>query len=281
MTLIGHKHSAVIATLLAMAAMLSCGNKPEGRDVAARVGSVSLTDAEIAQVIPSGLSQEDSLERVNQYVDSWISNRIVSEVAAKNIRNGEEIERMVDDYRRQLIMMEYRRQMVSRDTALAVTSALIQDYYEAHSAEMKLREPMVKGVFVAMSAQSPLLRSVRKLYQSEKADDIEKLEKITLTEAMGYDYFRDRWLPWSQVADKLPGKPVMPAKGAHIELTEDGITYLLYVTQTLGAGERMPLEAAEPHIRRTLEGLRQVELDRRLRNELYQKSLKSGKVWRR
>lgn len=275
------KLHAVIATLLAVAALLSCRGEQAGREVAARVGNATLTDGEIQQAIPAGLSAEDSLARVNEFIDSWISNRIVSEIASKNIRNSEEIERMVEDYRRQLIMLEYRRQMVSRDTALAVTAAQVADYYEAHREEMRLKEGMVKGVFVAMSSQSPLLPTVRKLYASDKTADIERLEKITLTEAMGYDYFRDRWVAWSQVADKLPGAPALPSRGSHTEVTADGITYLLTVTDILRPGETMPAEAAEPHIRQTLEALRQVELDKKLRNELYQKSLKKGDVWRR
>lgn len=286
MTFLKHKLTGAVATagillLPAATALTSCKKEAVANNVAARVGSAQLTDAEIARAIPSGLSDEDSLALVNDYIDVWIVNELVSEIAAKNIHNLEEIDRMTEEYRRNLIMAEYRRLKVQEDTSLAIKQSQIEDFYANYGGEMRLKEPMIRGIFIAISKNSPQLAGVRRWYNSTKDADIEKLEKVGLTEAVNYEYFRDRWVPLSRIVERIPGKPQPNGKNEHIDVTDETTTYLLSISDYLPAGASMPLSAAEAGIRERLEAIRQVTLDRKLRRQLYKKAIGDGTAWRR
>lgn len=279
--LYGAVASASVLILPMATALTSCRQAPTEASIAARVGNSVLTDEEISRVIPLGLPAEDSLAMVSDYIDMWIVNELVSEIAAKNIHNLEEINRLTEEYRRNLIMEEYRRLKIEQDTSLAVTKTQIEDFYANYGGEMRLEEPMIKGIYIAVAKNSPQLPGIRRWYKSTKAEDIEKLEKVGLTEAVNYEYFRNNWMPVSRIADRIPGKPKPEHKGQTIEVSDDATTYLLSISDYLPEGASMPLSAAEPGIRERLEAIRANEIDRLLRNRLYDKAIDNGTAWRR
>lgn len=287
MTFLKHKVIGAVALasflmLTSATALISCSHKEEKPGVAARVGNKELTDAEVVAALPLGLSEADSIAFASDFIDHWIINELIGEIAAKNINNLEEIEKLTQEYRRSLIIDEYRRQKAAQDTSLSVTKQQIEDFYANHGGEMRLKEPMIRGIFIAISTASPQLPAVRRLYHSAKSDDIDKLDKIGLTEAVNYEYFRDRWLPLSAITGRFPGgKPGVTHKGQNIEVNEEGNTYFLSISDFLPAGASMPLSAAEPEIRERLEAARQMEIDARLKHQLYEKAIKKGTAWKR
>lgn len=266
--------------MLVPLAACTSANTEAPADVVARVGNATLTHSDLAKAMPSGLSAADSTAFAEAYVRTWVSDNLITEIAVEHLSNVDEIDRMVEDYRRQLIMWHYRQLMVRSDTALAITDAQLHDYYAGHQADLKLTQPMVRGIYVKMESDSPDLAQVRRLYKSAKQADIDKLEKVDMHGAIHYDYFRDRWVPWQQIVTKIPAEIPTSGlrKGYTFELNKDGFTYLLSVTDVLAAGASMPFEAAEEQIRETLEALRLTELDALLRQRLYEEAEASGRL---
>lgn len=268
--------------LLSAAALTSCGGPKENAEGIAGVGSKVLTAEEVAAAIPLGLPAEDSVRMAAEFVDQWIINELLGEVAEKNIVNLDEIDRLTEEYRRNLIIDEYRRLKLAQDTSLAVTRPQIEEYYANYGGEMRLKEPMVRGIFIAISATSPQLQGVRRWYSSTKEDDIEKLEKVGLTEAVNYEYFRDRWVPLSAITGRFPAPaPTVSAKGQKFEAQDEEMVYLLSVSDFLPAGASMPLSAAEPEIRSRLEAARKTQIDARLKQQLYDNAFNTGKAWKK
>lgn len=244
------------------------------------VGAAELTEADIRRAVPAGLSEADSLAFVDAWVNTWISDRLISELAAGELPDGvmEQIDEAVEHYRRQLIAAEYREMAVAADTALAISPADVDAYYSENSAQLKLTEPMVRGIYIKIGADDPALTDVRRLYASPRQADIDRLEKVGLRGAIHYDYFRDQWIPWSQVISKIP-REVAPGelhKGFRLDAEADGFVYLLSLSDVLPAGATMPPSAAEPLIREILDARRRGELDARLRARLRDRALSTG-----
>lgn len=268
--------------LLSVAALTSCGEKDIKTEGLAGVGNKTLTASEVAAAIPVGLSVADSARIAENYIDQWIINELLGEVAEKNIANLDEINRMAEEYRRNLIIDEYRRLKLAQDTSLAITQQQIEDFYANYGGEMRLEDPMIRGIFIAISASSPQLSGIRRWYMSNKEDDIEKLEKVGLTEAVNYEYFRDRWIPLSTIAGRFPAPaPQVSRKGQNIETSDDNTIYLLSVSDYLPTGASMPLSCAEPEIRRRLETARRAQIDARLKQQLYDDAMEKGKAWKK
>lgn len=275
--------AAIVAGALgALTAMAACSSDtaPAEDGMLARVGSHTLTLADVRKAAPAAMTQADSAAFAEAYINSWITDQLILQVASRHVRNTAEIDRLVEQYRRDLIMWEYRRMAVNADTALALKPTDLHAYYDAHPDEMKLDEPMVRGIYLKLEAGDPALSTVRVLYNSPRQDDIDRLEKVGLKGAVHYDYFRDQWIPAEQIITKIPKDIAMSdlRKGYTVDVEVDGFAYLLSVSDVLPAGATMPFEAAEPRIRETLDALRRTELDAILRQRLRDEALGDGRL---
>lgn len=279
---------AAIATGLIMnlAALAACHKQADkepvvaGDDAIVRVGDAILTRPELQHAMPANLSQADSAAFADAYVRTWISDNLISEIAVRNVGNTEEIDRLTDEYRKSLIMWEYRRRVVESDTSMQVTDADIKAYYDSHLTDMRLRHPMIRGIYIKIESDAPALKDVKRWYKSPKQDDIEQLEKVGLHGAIHYDYFRDLWIPWEQIITKIPHEISESdlRKGYTLDVQSNGFTYLLSVSDILPAGAKIPYEAAAPRIRETLEAVRLTEIDEELRRRLYQQAQEAGEI---
>lgn len=269
----------------AMVALASCSRStpPDERDILVRAGNAILSRQELQKAIPYGLSPEDSAKFAKSYIAGWIDNEIIDEIALSNIHDTREIDRMVADYRRELIMREYRKRMSDENATASPTNAEIEAYYEAHKEQLRTSEPLLRGTYIKTSDHSPHIAEMRRWYRSTKPGDIDRLEKVCIDDAVSYDYFRDRWVEWSVVESKIPydfGTNPDQFLRTHksVDTTHGGSTYLLAITEYLPAGSIKPIEIARPEIKERLIATHRMEYDRKLRKELYDMAIKSGEI---
>lgn len=249
----------------------------------ARVGLATLTRAELLAAMPSGLSTDDSTRFARAFVRNWIDTRLIEDVAAEQV-DMERIDAMVQQYRRDLILRDYRdRRFAAEAAGMTFSDSVIADYYERHSAELTLDRPLIRGVYIKLPDESKDLKAIRNLYRSAKPADIDRLEKEVLGQAIHYDYFRDRWIEWEQVESRIPYDfGANPAEWLrtqrNLDVSLGGFTYLLEVSDVLPAGSPMPLQAARPVIEERLTAERRRAYDSALRTRLYDESLASGRL---
>ena len=252
-------------------------------DVLASVGTSMLTVDDLRDNTPLGLSSEDSVLFCRAYIKQWIDSRLVSEIAVRNISGTEKIDKMVEEYRNDLIMKEYKRLMYEENGGRWFSVDTLKSYYDNHKSDFILKKPLVRGIFLKLPQDAPRLQDVRKWYCSDNSDDIERLEKYTLQDAVQYDYFRDRWTDWNDIQNHIPmdfgGSPDMfLKKNDNFEMTRDGYTYLLSVSEYLPSGSEAPFELVEESIKDLFANENRVEYDRMLRKLLFERGVKSGDV---
>ena len=142
-----------------------CGRKGKASDsvkseALLSVGDSVLTLNDVVSRIPLGLSSEDSVTMFNTIVDAWLEDMLLTEVASVNIPDMDRIEKMVSDYRRRLIIMEYRK-LVRKDGEKKVDKDEIKDYYRNNSDEMRLEHPVVKGIYIKIPSNAEKIEKVK------------------------------------------------------------------------------------------------------------------------
>lgn len=259
---------------------VACSSKNEDNnipdDILAGYDGDYITKRDVLKILPGGLSPEDSARFVKAYVNGWIQSELLSKEASEYV-DMNEIDRLVEEYRRDLILTSYRRLMFEQNVD-AIPDDSIQDYYEKHKNEFILERPMVKGTYLKVPDDAKNIRTLKRLYKSDRADDADKLEKEVLSSAIHYDYFRDRWIDWEQIETKIPEDFGNSAdqwllKHNTLEKSVGGFTYLLYITQTIPSGSPMPVEAARSQIVNRLLNINRPNYDKALISNLYQMAL--------
>lgn len=276
-----------LACCFAVFLIVSCGRKhgdsDTAGDVLARVGESVLTLNDVTSLIPAGLSADDSIRFVRGYARNWIDNKLVGEVAVKNIPDSKSIDRMVEEYRIELIMWEYRKRMFDQHAPSFLNDDSLKSYYEVHSGEWLSETPLLKGIYVRVADSDPRLNDIRKRYRSSKTSDLETLEKYALSETVDYDYFRERWTDWETLAARMPvDKDFLPdaywSRHKSLEISKNGQVYMLSVLEYLPVKSPMPYEVAVEAVKDRLANERRVQFDRELKDELLADGLNSGDV---
>lgn len=257
-------------------------NSSSDNTVLVKVGRESLTVAELSKELPAGLTDEDSTKFARAYIRNWIDNRLVSEIAATDI-DMTEIDKMVNEYRNQLIMWEYRRQMFESHSESNMPEDSILAFYNQNREDFKLSRPLIRGVYVKLEEDSKDVKAIKKLYKSTKTEDLDHLEKLANNSAIHYDYFRDKWIDWEQVESRIPydfgpNPDAFIKSHRNLEISLGGFTYLLSISDYLSTGSIMPLETARPLIESRLINRKRKDYDANLRKRLYDNAIKTGKI---
>lgn len=280
----GNLRPMALVAFVASMLLAGCGKK-DARPVQsegwlARVDNSYLTAAEVVAALPAGMTADDSLRFVKAFVNNWIDSKLISDVAIDEVDMGQ-VDQLVEEYRRNLIVSLYRRAMFESHAA-EISEDSVVAFYETHRDQWKLQKPMVRGTYVKLPDGASNLRTLRRLYSSEKAADIDRLEKEVLSSAIHYDYFRDRWVDWVQIESKIPYDFGDASKwlSSHrtLDFSSGGFTYLLYISEILPAGSTVPLEGVRSDIIDMMLRSDRQNYDARLDRQLRESALESGRL---
>lgn len=273
----------IIPAFAVLMALLSCRGPgradPIGEDVLVTVGDSSLTLREVLLQIPAGLAPDDSAALFKGIVDNWVCDLVLADVAEKNIPDMERIDRMVEAYRNNLIVMNYLQSM-DEGAYVKIPEEQVKNYYDTHREEFVLEQPLVKGVYVRVTESDPSLENLRKWMTKLDESSIDNIEKMGLRQATAYEYFCDQWIEFGQLADRIPyrfGDADEFVRGNHyFETSSSGSVHMLNLTESLPSGSEMPYEFAKQKISEILLSTHIGEVRERLKNDIYRRKISEG-----
>lgn len=273
-----------ICTILALSVWGCCSKQKPSSDALARVGTVVFTQQQLDEVMPVGLSDSAQVVFANRYIDEWIAEQLFYEMARKNLPDVERLETLVETYRRDLFIYEYRKRLCDERITSTIPDDTLRSFYDQHSAEFKLHKPIVKGLLLKVPENAPQLASLRKWVKEAGTNGVENIEKYAIKNAIGYDYFFDRWVWFDDVKDNIPCDFVDDSNflrsNKTFECKNDDTIYLLYIDSYLNTGEIMPYEFAQARITEILLNEQRVEFNKELERELYNEAIADGKAER-
>lgn len=237
---------------------------------------------DLQAVLPAGLSKDDSLLFADHYIRNWVEDILLYDKAQSNIPNNDEIEKLVENYRKALIMHTYQQALIHQQLSEEISEQDLTDYYEKNQALFKVERPLMKGLFIKVPLTAPQLANVRRWYKTETREAVEHLEKYSLQNAVKYEYFYDKWVPVSDVLDLMPLKtPDVEDyldKNRHVELKDTAFHYFLNVSDYRRIGEQEPYEFARTQVKDMLLNMKQVEFMKQVKDDLYQRAVKRDKI---
>jgi hypothetical protein len=208
-------------------------------------------------------------------------------------KKKQEIERLVEDYRRSLYAYEWERYLVSREMSQHVVDTVILAYYEAHKEKFVLRETILRGALLVVPNQAPGLDKVKKqlaqlasaqvqMQGDEQIEVLEQLEKYAYQNASGYELFLEEWKTASQILLRMPFEEdnlhKLLKQKRQVSMQDSLNTYVLQVSEMYVRGEQMPLDFARGEIEKIILSQRQVEFIQQKREEIYKEALEQGKL---
>lgn len=272
-----------VSAMMVLLVTFACGRPgapaEAEEDALVTVGDSTLRLADVVRRIPAGLDSEDSLRMFHNIVSSWVDGLVLSNVAQRNIPDMRRIDRMVQEYRNNLIISEYMR-LMSEHSVNDVDEKSMKDYYLGHADEFMLDQPLVKGAYIRLDEGDSQLPNLRKWLADFSDDSFDKIERSGLRHATAYEYFGDAWHEWGEVAERIPYRffdaDAFVKSTKDFETAYDGSVYLLHISDHVPSGDIMPYEYARIKIAEMMR-VEDINASRaKLKTDIYRRMIKDG-----
>lgn len=279
---------SLLVWLLSVSLMLSsCHKREEVKYVSGKTPLVELDgnvlyQEDLLQVLPVDISEADSAQFANRYIENWLSELLLYQNAERNVRDDKQIEELVENYRRSLIVHEYQQLLIEQKIEQDITMQEIETFYNDNKNLFVLEEPILKGLFIKLPLSAPNQNSIMKLYRLRDDESYDEIEKYCIRNAPYYEFFYDYWHSVSDIEILLPSMEVSLQdylnKNDYLEIKDDEFLYLLNVSEYLPKGSVAPIEQVESRIKRLLINNKAVSYIQKIKKDLYNSAIENNRV---
>ena len=155
--------------------------------VVARVGKHKLYQSEVSAYIPSDVSPADSTNLALQYINSWATDLIFSDMAQTQLSKAErDVTAELEAYKRDLLRFRYEQRFIGDRLDTLVTEDQMLTFYEKHKNLFVLDRPIMKVRFVDIYKNVENKDRIIRLLSSNKPKDMEEVEGLANKYAIRY-----------------------------------------------------------------------------------------------
>ncbi len=270
--------------LLTFVVISSCAHKtPDStRKPLLEVEGKFLYADEVQQIIPPNVNDTDSTEIAKSYIRKWVTDVLMYENAKRNVTNAEEIDQLVESYRKSLTIHQYQQKMIEQRLPKEPTEEELKTFYTEYSNQLVLKESIIKGLLLIIPKNASKLNQVRSWVQSGNAKALENIDKYSLQNAISYDYFGDKWLPLSEILKRMPLKIEDASKfvsaNRFVETSDSTEHFLLRIEAFKLSGQVEPYEMAKDRIVNILLNKKKADFITKFENEIYNDAVSNESV---
>lgn len=249
------------------------------REPVARVQSAVLYKDDLAGISPPTATKEDSIARIEAYVDSWIRKQLVISQAQKQINIDEAaLERKILDYRYSLIAYEYQTFYIKNNLDTAVSSTEIQEYYQKNLDNFILKQNIIRATFLKVPKNAPNTKRIRDWIFSKSDEARNELKSYCLSFSAAYHISDSTWMFFDELVRnsplwEIPNKVQFLKMNPYYETEDENFLYYLKVDEYRISDNVSPLEFVRDEIKNIILNKRKVELAKKLEDEVYNDAL--------
>lgn len=263
--------------LITLAIIISCCTRETGttnEKPLARVFDNYLYPSELKGVVPSGISGQDSVSILNDFVEKWIRSQLLLNIAEINLTEQEkDVSREIENYRSSLLIYAYQQSYLQQKLDTLVNESEIEEYYSENKANFILNEPMMRGLFIKLPLNSPEIYRVRQWYRSDNDEDLKKLEAYCFNNATVYDHFNEDWVNINEVVRMIPSDDKILLNTlknrSYIEIRDQNYYYFVSAKELAFEGAVTPYELVKNSIHSIILNKRKVQLISELESSIF------------
>lgn len=275
-----------IIPLLALCSVLFFSCKKESADTNRQqileVEGRFLYLEDIQEIIPPNVNPKDSAEIAQSYIRKWVTDVLLYENAKRNIGNKTEIDQLLEEYKKSLIIHQYQQKLLKERLPKQPSEDEIKAFYEQYKEQLTLKENVIQGILLITPETAPQMANVRNWVKSGNEKALENIEKYSMQHAISYDYFADRWLPFSEILKRLPlqleNQSDYLSGRKFVELSDSTKHYFLSIKNARMIGQTEPYEMAKPKIINLIMNKLKSDFITNFEAEIYNDAIKNESV---
>jgi len=268
------RYLSVISALILLSNGCSLFTENNQEEPVARVFEQYLYLSDISHAIPVGSSMQDSVVLSKRYVDVWVKDQLMLNIAEQALTEEQkDFDKQIAEYRRSLLIYSYRQKLLQQKLDTIVPDSEVQSYYQENISNFILGQDVIKGTYIRVPITAPRIDELRGWSRSNSEDDLDQMEKYCISYADKYSYFNNTWVYFSSIKVQLPMQISQPSRylryNRNIETTDELCRYFLHVTDHLPEGEVTPIELVSDDITNIIMNKRKIEFFQDLEQSVY------------
>lgn len=171
----------------------------------AKAGNEGLSKVEFNQLFQSVYAGKDSAEIAQGIISAWAGETLIYLEAQQNLGEEEaQINKQVEDYRRNLLSHLYLNKIVEANLDTAITEEEIVEYYTYHRDNFILKDNIVKVDYIKVPIQAPELEKIKKLLKTQNPKDKATLVDLCSKNAENFFLNDSTWLYTADIRKEIP-----------------------------------------------------------------------------
>lgn len=276
-----------ILVLLFAALMQSCeyfdfdfGSQGE-EDVIARVNDAYLYKADIESLVNASMSKEDSTIIVNNYIDRWATQQLLTDRAKLNINleRQQKFDKMVEDYRNQLYTKAYSDAMVIKALDSIVDDNEVEQYYEENKETFTLNETLYQLRYIRVNDAREAYRLKREFVRFDEKDrdtlssSIAEYTVHNLNDSIWKSY--KSWVAEIPVLEKAETWQLKNTQN-YVQLKDSLGVYMMYIQDRRERGSQAPMQYVRATVEQIILNKRKQDLIKQLRTDITKDAIKNN-----
>lgn len=259
--------------------ILSCdwiqNGEGEDENVLARVGNSTLYKKDILYNPSLG----DSISVYSTQINLWIKKQLVLNSAFQNDEIMNDIQNKVDKYKESLMLFEFEKYLFTNTDKIDISSQEISNYYEENIQDFILPFNLVKALYVKVPIDAPSINVFR--------NNLRKYPNADTSEIVSYSFqFAEKsfledstWIKFDDIMMNLPfpadtDRTRFLRTRTYYESRDEQYIYFLRILDKKFVGDFSPITFEEEIINTILLNNRKQELFDKLRDSIYNNSIR-------
>jgi len=260
--------------------LLMCTGQNESEDtIIARVGEKILRNNNLAEVIPDGLSENDSILMANDYIKKWIQKELLLQKAEENLTAEQKnVTNELMEYRNSLIIYKYKNELLKQRMDTTVSDQQIQEYYEKNEDNFNLNKNIIKAIFIKIPNEIANPEQLKTYSDDTSVEGLSELREYCLQYAKGFDIFIDNWVDFELVLKNLPQEIIDPenfvANNKIVEMNDSTYYYLVNIHDFRLKNQVAPMEYVKTNIKNLILNQRKIEFLKNIEKNVYTEGIR-------
>ena len=233
--------------------------------------------------LPSFLSEQDSILRYLNYIETWAKEKILYDLSLTNLSQSKknDLDLLVEKYKVDLYINSYKDLIVNSRIDSIVTDEEIESFYNRNIGNFKLNENLLKYRYLKVPSDNINISRIRRYIQRLNENDREFLDSLNfqfadlkINDTM---WFTEREVISSIEFINQKNKSNYMRINRLYELEDDQYTNYFIVKDLLKSGNIPPLSYLYDRIKSNIINQRKLNLIQNINNEILNDALKSSK----
>ena len=258
----------LIVSLLILIFASSCKlfrKNGDKKNAVARVYDMYLFPEDLAGIVPTGSSRQDSLSITKNFIDNWIKQKVVLHKAEENLDNEKkDVEKQLTEYRNSLITYAYEKALIEQKLDTLISQQEIEDFYSNNQSNFELKDNIIRVIYLKLNRKSPKIEKAKQWFNSDNKKDRELLTEYCHQYALNYFLDDSIWLLFDDLLKEIPiktyDKEQFLQNNRNIEIEDSLNVYLVNIKGFKVKNSVSPLSFEENNIRTMIINQRKLKL---------------------